>query len=74
MKVSGCTVHFADDDYDNGPSSCSVPVPVLDDDTVETLAARVFKEECKALPDAITLYAEGRLKIEGRRVRVAPRA
>jgi phosphoribosylglycinamide formyltransferase-1 len=47
---------------------------VMEDDTLDTLAARVFKEECKALPDAIMLYAEGRLKLEGRRVRVAPRA
>jgi phosphoribosylglycinamide formyltransferase-1 len=73
-KVSGCTIHFADDDYDNGPIIAQRPVPVLEDDTLETLAARVFKEECKALPEAITLYAEGRLKLEGRRVRVAARA
>jgi phosphoribosylglycinamide formyltransferase 1 len=73
-KVSGCTIHFADDDYDNGPIIAQRPVPVLEDDTLDTLAARVFKEECKALPDAITLYAEGRLKLEGRRVRVATRA
>ena len=73
-KVSGCTIHFADDDYDNGPIIAQRPVPVLEDDTLDTLAARVFKEECKALPEAITLYAEGRLKLEGRRVRVAPRA
>ncbi len=73
-KVSGCTIHFADDDYDNGPIVAQRPVQVLDDDTLDTLAERVFKEECKALPDVITLYAEGRLKLEGRRVRVAPRA
>jgi phosphoribosylglycinamide formyltransferase 1 len=73
-KVSGCTIHFADDDYDNGPIITQRPVPVLEGDTLDTLAARVFKEECKALPDAIMLYAEGRLALEGRRVRVAPRA
>jgi phosphoribosylglycinamide formyltransferase 1 len=73
-KVSGCTIHFADDDYDNGPIIAQRPVQVMDDDTLDTLADRVFKEECKALPDAITLYAEGRLKLEGQRVRVAPRA
>jgi len=72
VKLSGCTVHFVDETYDNGPIIIQRAVPVLDDDTVETLAARVFKEECKALPDAITLYAEGRLKIEGRRVHVGP--
>jgi phosphoribosylglycinamide formyltransferase-1 len=73
-KVSGCTIHFADDDYDNGPIIAQRPVQVLEDDTLDTLAARVFKEECKALPDAITLYAEGRLELDGRRVRVATRA
>jgi len=72
VKLSGCTVHFVDETYDNGPIILQRAVPVLDDDTVETLAARVFKEECKALPDAITLYAEGRLTLEGRRVQVRP--
>jgi phosphoribosylglycinamide formyltransferase-1 len=74
VKVSGCTVHFADDAYDTGPIIVQRAVPVLDDDTVETLAARVFQEECKALPEAITLYAEGRLRLDGRRVRVVSRA
>jgi phosphoribosylglycinamide formyltransferase-1 len=73
-KVSGCTIHFADDDYDNGPIIAQRPVQVLEDDTLDTLAARVFNEECKALPEAIALYAEGRLKLDGRRVRVATRA
>jgi phosphoribosylglycinamide formyltransferase-1 len=72
MKVSGCTVHFADDTYDTGPIILQRTVPVLEDDTAETLAARVFKEECKALPEAIELFANGRLRIEGRRVRVLP--
>ena len=69
-KVSGCTVHFADATYDTGPIILQATVPVRDDDTAETLAARVFEAECKALPEAINLYAQGRLKIEGRRVRV----
>lgn len=69
-KVSGCTVHFADATYDTGPIILQKTVPVQDDDTAETLAARVFEAECKALPEAITLYAQGRLKVEGRRVRV----
>jgi len=73
VKVSGCTVHFADDSYDNGPIIVQRIVPVLDDDTVETLAARVFKEECNALPEVITLYAAGRIKVDGRRVHIAPR-
>ena len=68
MKVSGCTVHFADDAYDSGPIILQRPVPVIEGDTVESLAARVFHEECKALPEAIALYAAGRLKLEGRRV------
>lgn len=68
MKVSGCTVHFADDAYDSGPIILQRPVPVIVGDTVESLAARVFHEECKALPEAIALYAAGRLKLEGRRV------
>src|SRR5436309_8617005 len=67
VRVSGCTVHFADDAYDTGPIILQRAVPVLDDDTVETLAARVFQEECKALPEAISLYAEGRLRLDGRR-------
>ncbi len=69
-KVSGCTVHFADNAYDNGPIIIQRTVPVLDDDTPDSLAARVFQEECEAYPEAIRLFAEGRLKIEGRRVRI----
>lgn len=69
-KVSGCTVHFADNLYDHGPIILQWVVPVLDDDTPDTLAARVFEQECEAYPEAIRLYAEGRLHIEGRRVRV----
>ena len=70
VKVSGCTVHFADNEYDHGPIILQRVVPVLDDDTPEELAARVFEQECEAYPDAIRLFAEGRLRIEGRRVRV----
>ena len=72
VKVSGCTVHFVDNAYDNGPIILQRTVPVSDRDTPEALAARVFKEECKALPEAITQYAEGRLEINGHRVRVRP--
>ena len=70
VKVSGCTVHFADATYDSGPIILQKTVPVLEDDTSEALASRVFKAECQALPEAIALYADGRLKVEGRRVRV----
>ena len=72
VKVSGCTVHFADDSYDTGPIILQRVVPVLDDDTPELLAARVFEAECDALPGAIALFAAGRLRVEGRRVRIAP--
>jgi len=69
-KVSGCTVHFADNQYDHGPIILQRVVPVLDDDTPDTLAARVHEQENEAYPEAIRLFAEGRLRIEGRRVRI----
>ena len=69
-KVSGCTVHFADNVYDNGPIIIQRTVPVLDDDTPRSLAARVFQEECEAYPEAIRLFAAGKLKIDGRKVRI----
>ncbi|HMF14647.1 MAG TPA: phosphoribosylglycinamide formyltransferase [Gemmataceae bacterium] len=70
VKVTGCTVHFADNVYDHGPIILQRTVPVLDDDTPDTLARRVFEQECEAYPEAIRLFAEARLRIEGRRVRV----
>ena len=70
VKVSGCTVHFADNVYDHGPIILQRVVPVLDNDTPDTLAARVFEQECEAYPEAVRLFAEGRPRIEGRRVRV----
>jgi phosphoribosylglycinamide formyltransferase-1 len=70
-KVSGCTVHFCDNQYDHGPIVLQRTVPVLDDDTPDTLAARVFAEECVAYPEAIRLFVAGRLRVEGRRVLVA---
>jgi phosphoribosylglycinamide formyltransferase-1 len=72
VKVSGCTVHFADNVYDHGPIILQRVVPVLDDDTPDTLAVRVFEAECEAYPEAIRLFAAGRLQVEGRRVRVRP--
>lgn len=68
VKLSGCTVHFVDEDYDQGPIILQRAVPVLDDDTPETLAARVFAAECAAYPAAIRLYIAGRLSCHGRRV------
>jgi formyltetrahydrofolate-dependent phosphoribosylglycinamide formyltransferase len=69
-KLSGCTVHFADNVYDNGPIILQRAVEVRDDDSPETLADRVFAAECEAYPEAIRLFAEGRLHLDGRRVRV----
>ena len=70
VKVSGCTVHFADDQYDHGPIILQGVVPVLDDDTAETLAARVHAIENEIYPEAVRLWAAGRLEIDGRRVRI----
>ena len=67
-KVSGCTVHFVDNQYDHGPIISQHPVPVLAGDTAEVLAARVFAAECAALPAAVELFAQGRLKVVGRQV------
>ncbi len=71
-KLSGCTVHFADNQYDHGPVILQRAVPVLDDDTPDALAARVFAAECEAYPEALRLIAEGRVRVEGRRVRIRP--
>ena len=69
-KISGCTVHFVDNQYDHGPIILQRVVPVEEEDTPETLAARVFAAECEALPEAIRLFAAGRVAVDGRRVRV----
>jgi formyltetrahydrofolate-dependent phosphoribosylglycinamide formyltransferase len=71
-KVSGCTVHFVDNEYDAGPIILQRTCPVLDTDTPDTLAARVFEQETLAYPEAIQLFADRRLKIEGRRVLTLP--
>ncbi|RPI77094.1 MAG: phosphoribosylglycinamide formyltransferase [Planctomycetaceae bacterium] len=71
-KVSGCTVHFADNHYDHGPIIAQRCVPVLDHDTPETLASRVFEAECEAYPEAIGLFSAGRLEIRGDRVHLRP--
>ena len=71
-KVSGCTVHFCDLEYDTGPIVVQHTVPVLEDDTPDTLAARVFTQECLAYPEAIDLFAAGRLSVRGRVVHIAP--
>jgi phosphoribosylglycinamide formyltransferase-1 len=72
VKLTGATVHFADDEYDHGPIILQEAVPVRDDDTPDALAARVQEVERRLVPEAIRLFAEGRLVIEGRRVRIKP--
>jgi phosphoribosylglycinamide formyltransferase-1 len=69
-KISGCTVHFVDAQYDHGPIILQRACPVVEDDTPQTLAARVFEEEKIAYPAAINLFSQNRLVIEGPRVRV----
>jgi phosphoribosylglycinamide formyltransferase-1 len=70
VKVSGATVHFVDEGVDTGPIICQAAVSVREDDTEETLAARILAEEHQLYPRAIRLYAEGRLSVVGRRVLV----
>lgn len=67
-RFAGCTVHFVDSGVDTGPIIAQAVVPVLDDDTEESLAARILIEEHRIYPHAIQLLAEGRLKVVGRRV------
>ena len=70
VKFSGCTVHFVDEGMDTGPIIIQAVVPVLDNDTEDTLSARILKQEHVIYSRAIQLFAEGRLRIEGRRVLV----
>ncbi len=70
VKVSGCTVHFVDENLDAGPILLQVPVPVLDKDTVESLSERILKEEHRIYSEAVRIVLEGRYRIEGRRVLV----
>jgi phosphoribosylglycinamide formyltransferase-1 len=74
VKVAGVTVHFADEGVDTGPIIAQASVPVLDDDTEESLSARILVEEHRLYPEVVRLFAEGRLRLEGRRVVVAPGA
>ena len=71
-KVAGCTVHFVDLQCDHGPIVLQASVPVLEDDTVETLSARILEQEHRIYPEAVGLFFEGRLAVEGRHVRIAP--
>jgi phosphoribosylglycinamide formyltransferase 1 len=64
VKVTGCTIHFVDNEYDRGPIIWQQPVPVFDDDTADTLGKRVFECEKEAYPHVIGLLAAGRVKLE----------
>jgi phosphoribosylglycinamide formyltransferase-1 len=68
VKFSGCTVHFVDEGLDSGPIIRQAVVPVLDNDTPETLAARILAEEHRIYPQAIALVLSGKYRVEGRRV------
>lgn len=70
VRFAGCTVHFVDTGTDTGPIIIQAVVPVHDDDSEETLSARILEQEHQIYPRAIQLFAEGRLRVEGRRVLV----
>ena len=70
VKVAGCTVHLVDEGVDTGPIVLQATVPVLDDDTEDTLAARVLEREHEIYPEALRALAEGRIRVDGRRARL----
>ena len=70
VKLSGATVHLSDDEYDEGPILLQEAVPVLEDDTVESLAQRVQAAERRLVPQAVQLFADGRVRVEGHRARI----
>jgi len=72
IKFAGCTVHFVDRGMDTGPIIIQAVVPVLDEDTADTLAARILKQEHRIYSAAIQLFAEDRLRVQGRKVKVMP--
>jgi phosphoribosylglycinamide formyltransferase 1 len=74
VRIAGATVHFVDEGIDTGPIVLQASVPVMPDDTEETLSARILAEEHRLYPEAIRLFAEGRLRLEGRRVRIRENA
>jgi phosphoribosylglycinamide formyltransferase-1 len=73
-KISGCTVHFCDNLYDHGPIILQRTVPVLAADTSDTLAARVFEQECVAYPEAVQLFVDGRISLDAGTVRITRQA
>ena len=71
VRIAGCTVHIVDEKTDHGPIIIQAAVPVYSDDTVESLTERILAEEHRIYPEAVCLFAEGRIRIEGRRARIA---
>ncbi|MFH1787109.1 MAG: phosphoribosylglycinamide formyltransferase [archaeon] len=72
VKVAGCTVHFVTDEVDGGPIIVQKTVPVLENDNIETISRRILRQEHRAYSEAVRLFCEGRLKVEGRKVKVLP--
>ena len=72
VKISGCTVHFVDQEYDSGPIILQKAVDVYEGDTADALNDRVFAAECQAYPEAVELLAQGRVTVKGRIVKIAP--
>ena len=72
VKITGCTVHFAEKTVDAGPIILQAQVPVREDDTAETLSSRILREEHRIYPEAVRLFTEDKLKVEGRRVIIKP--
>lgn len=70
VKISGCTVHFVDEGMDTGPIIIQAAVPVLQNDTEETLSERILRYEHNIYPEAIRLFSEGKIEVEGRQVRI----
>jgi len=71
VRIAGCTVHIVDEKTDHGPIIIQAAVPVYSDDTVESVTERILAEEHRIYPEAVCLFAEGRIRIEGRRARIA---
>jgi len=71
-RFSGCSTHFVDEGTDTGPIILQAIVPILPEDTEDTLSSRILKEEHRIYPETLRLWSEGRLRIEGRKVRILP--
>lgn len=74
VKFTGVTVHFVNEEYDRGPIILQKIVPVLDDDNADAVAARVLEMEHQAYPEAVALFADDRLQVKDRKVRILPEA